>query len=51
MSQNIKPLFLLPKEKIIDCEELKSKAKPLVSMLKAPNKIVINRKDLNPNWD
>jgi len=48
----MKPKFEVPKEKLIDLEKLKQKAnKPLKSVLKAPSKMVIKRKDLAPNWD
>lgn len=47
----MKPLFEVPKDKLIDLDKLKLKTRPLKSVLKIPTKISINRKDLASNWD
>jgi hypothetical protein len=47
----LKPCFEVPKEKLLDIEKLKSKAKPLKMALKIPTKVAITRTDLAPNWD
>ena len=51
IGKTMKPKFEVPREKLIDLDKLKQKTKPLKSVLKAPSKIVIKRKDLAPNWD
>jgi len=47
----MRPCFDIPKEKLMDLEKLKTKAKSLKSVLKIPTKINIARKDLPVNWD
>lgn len=47
----MKPIFDIPENKLIDLSGLKNKTKPLKEVLKVPNKIAINRKDFDPNWD
>lgn len=42
---------MVPPEKLVDLEKLKSKSKPLKSALKIPTKTVVNRKDLPADWD
>lgn len=47
----MKPCFEIPKERLMDLEKLKAKAKSLKSVLKIPAKMNIARKDLAANWD
>lgn len=47
----MKAIFVVPADKLVDLEKLKSKAKPLKTVLKAPPKVQIARKDLKPDWD
>lgn len=47
----MKPCFDLPKDKLLDLEKLKTKSKPLKSVLKIPTKMPVVRKDLAANWD
>lgn len=51
IGKTMKPLFEVPKDKLIDLDKLKLKTRPLKSVLKIPTKISINRKDLASNWD
>jgi hypothetical protein len=51
ISKKMKPCFLVPHEKLVDIEKLKSKSKPLKHALKIPTKTNVNRKDLPANWD
>lgn len=51
IGKTMKPKFDVPKDKLIDLEKLKLKTKPLKSVLKAPTKVMIKRKDLSPSWD
>jgi hypothetical protein len=51
ITKQIKPCFQVPKDKLVDLEKLKAKAKPLHSVLKVPNKTIVVRKDLAANWD
>jgi len=51
ISKKMKPCFLVPQEKLVDIEKLKSKSKPLKHALKIPTKTTVNRKDLPANWD
>lgn len=47
----MKPCFLVPPEKLVDLERLKTKSKPLKFALKIPTKTTVNRKDLPVDWD
>lgn len=47
----MKPLFMIPHEKLLDLANFKSKVSPLKEVLKPPNKVALTRKDYDPNWD
>lgn len=47
----MKPKFEVPRDRLVDLDKLKQKTKPLKSVLKIPTKVIVNRKDLAPNWD